>query len=378
MLRMKNNGLGLGLLAGLALLVGCREAPEQAKSPATPGDIRLNSTTVPGGAYTLGAPDGWDKTWTESAGWRAPSELKLAAPAEPWPGYVSITVLHFAGAERTPERYLFDQQGSLFGKGDGVGAGIKDASVAGRPARVFEMAIDRYPPLGMTGDKVPSRVRHVVVPASRSFFVLRYDAPESSAKKYQAIFDRVVESFAPADKDVPPAQDPIPAREYEVYAALFGVKAPGGLNAPQFFSSVPDCRLVAGPTMAIDKPLEPGWPGEDFGALEPAQVEDYKAKNQKEWPLTDRIMVPGLTVISPEELAARLKDSSVEEGNTFGLRGGIVSLSRVGFNSTGDLAVLRAAITTPGAMRARYLVLMKKREATWGLDEVAMEGLIYH
>jgi hypothetical protein len=177
------------------------------------------------------------------------------------------------------------------------------------------------------------------------------------------------------------APDPIAAREYEVLAALFGVRTPSGLDAPQFFNDVPECRLVAGSTMAVDRPNEPDWPGKEFGALAPDLIEDYLAKNEKAWPLTDRIMVPDLVVISPEELEARLRASSqdpaAEGESVLGLRGGYVTLSRVGFNSAGDLALLRTALAFPGAMRAEYLVLLKKQGPAWDLAKVAMEGLIY-
>ncbi len=372
MLRTRSVGLGLGLLAGLALSIGC---PSASQGP------RLESTTVPGGAYAIGIPAGWEQTWTEAPAGRGLSELQLSAPGEQWPGYVNITVLHFAETQRTPERYLFDHQRAASGREGDVRTGFKEIVVAGRGAKVFEEAIVRYPPAGMSGDKVPSLVRHVVVPASRGFFVLKYDAPEGSAQEYQPVFDRFVESFAPADGSQPLAQDPIGAREYEVLAALFGVRATSGPDAPQFFNDVPECRLVAGSTMAVDRPNEPGWPGEEFGALAPDLIEDYLAKNEKAWPLTDRIMVPDLVVISPEELEARLRASSqdpaAEGESVLRLRGGYVTLSRVGFNSAGDLALLRTALALPGAMRAEYLVLMKQQGRAWALAKVAMEGLIY-
>jgi len=308
--------------------------------------------------------------------------LQLAAPEEPWPGYVTITVFHFAESQRTPERYLFDQSRTPAGDPADIRTGVQEIVVAGRPAQWFEAAVDRYPPLGMSGDKVPGLVRHVIVPASRGFFVLRYDAPESASTTYLGTFDRVVGSFAPADMGEPVARDTIPAGEYEVYTALFGVKAPGGLDSPQFFESVPNSRLVAGRTMSAEKPANPEWPGDVFGPLDPGLIKDYQAKNETEWPLADRIMVPHLTVISPEELDARLKAAlrgpAGEEENVMGLRGGFVTLSRVGFNGAGDLALLSAAMTSPGAMRAQYLVLMEKRESGWGLGKVVMEGLIYH
>lgn len=175
------------------------------------------------------------------------------------------------------------------------------------------------------------------------------------------------------------AQDPISAREYEVMTALFAVKAPGGLDSPQFFDAVPDGRIVDGTTIALKDPKDRVWPVEGFGPVDKSLVEDYRAKNLKAWPIRGRIKVEGLIVLTPEELDARLKSAAEDpEGYHFGLSGGFVSLSRVGFNKAGDLALLSAAHTSPHAMRAQYLVLMKKTAAGWDLDKVMMEGLLYH
>lgn len=374
-------GLGLGLLWCLTVPAGSALAPEPAESPAATQDLRLKNTVAPGGAYTLGVPIQWELTWTKAPNGRGPSELKLTAPGEPWPEYVTITVLHFAEAHRTPERYLFDLLHAQSDRKDDARTTLKDVVAGGRPAKFLEAAANRYPPLGMAGDKVPSIIRHVIVPASQGFFVLRYDVPERLDPVHREMFDRAVESFAPGDRNIPVAQDQIPAGEYDVYAALFGVRPPSGLDAPQFFDGVLECRQVAGSTMTRDKPLDPGWPGKDFGVLDPGLVKDYLAKNWKVWQLTDRIMVPDLAVIPAEELEARLSagfrnPAGREEGADL-LREGVITLTRVGFNGTGDLALLGAALTYPGTMRARYIVLMKKREAAWDLVKVAMEGLMY-
>jgi hypothetical protein len=174
-------------------------------------------------------------------------------------------------------------------------------------------------------------------------------------------------------------RDPVADGEYEVYTALFAVKAPGGLNSPQFFSAVPEGRMVSGTTISLDDPEDRIWPVEGFGPIDKNLVKDYRAKNAKSWPIRGKIKVEYLVVLTPEELDARIKAAAEEPGgHPFGVSDGFVSLSRVGFNKTGDLALLSAAHTTPGSMRAQYLVLMKKGASGWGLDKVVMEGLIYH
>lgn len=175
------------------------------------------------------------------------------------------------------------------------------------------------------------------------------------------------------------SQDPIEAREYEVMAALFAVEAPGGLNSPQFFDAVPEGRIVSGTTIALKDPKDRIWPVEGFGPVDKDLVKDYRAKNLREWPIRGRIEVEGLVVLTPEELDARIRSTAEDpDGHHFGLSGGFVSLSRVGFNKAGDLALLSAAHTSPHAMRAQYLVLMKKTAAGWRLENVMMEDLLYH
>ncbi len=178
----------------------------------------------------------------------------------------------------------------------------------------------------------------------------------------------------------PAGKDPIPAAEYQVYAALFGVQGPSGPEAPQFFGDVPKCRLVAGPTLAVEKPLPDSWPGEGFPPRGSDIVRDYLAKNEKAWPLLGPIPVPDLTVLSPEELETRLSAIGLREGVDTGalrLSGGFLRLSRVGFNRAGSLALFSVAQTEPGTMRTQYIVLMKKNAGAWELEKVAMEGLIY-
>ncbi len=182
-------------------------------------------------------------------------------------------------------------------------------------------------------------------------------------------------------KDTGEATDHISAGEYDVYTGFFTARPPAGPDAPQFFDSVPGTRLVNGHTMTADKSLDPAWLGKVFGALDPSLLKDYLDKNRKVWKLTNRIKVRYLKVLSQEEMDARM---------SFGLRGeagkndekflpgeGFVTLSRVGFNSTGDTALLGVAITDPGAMRAGYVVLMQRKDGAWGFVKVVMEGLIY-
>lgn len=177
------------------------------------------------------------------------------------------------------------------------------------------------------------------------------------------------------------AKDPIAAREYEVYAALFAVEAPGGLNSPQFFDAVPDARMVSGTTLDLDDPKARIWPVEGFGPVDKALVKDYHTKNLKAWPIKGPIAVQGVVILTPEELDKRLKAAMEAPGETaghFGFSGTFLSLSRVGFNASGELALVSAAVTWPRAMRAQYLVLMKKTAEGWRLENVMMEDLLYH
>ena len=324
------------------------------------------------GAYTAHIPKAWKLTWSNAPNSSEPSELQLTAPGKPWPEHVTISVLHYAGAHRTSERYLFDIQHPTIGGKEDVYGAIAEVMVAGATAKTLDVSTNRYPPIGMAGDKVSSFIHYVVVPSRQGFFVLRYDAPEHLAITYRGIFDFLVESFAPADRKPPSSQDQIPAKEYDVYEALFNSQPPKASNIPEFFDSVLKCRLVGERTLSSQKPLSLAWLKKKFNALDPDLVKDYLAKNQKAWQLKDRIMVSNLQVLPSEELNNHLSASPIY------LNGGIVTLSRVGFNSAGNSALFSVTIVFPSELRASYIVFMQKNNRKWGLAKVEMESIIYN
>lgn len=166
----------------------------------------------------------------------------------------------------------------------------------------------------------------------------------------------------------------ISEREYALYAAL--LQAPLPKEAPQFFDSLADSRVLKGRSLAIGAPFGPDWPGKHFGEIDAGLLQDFRARNEKSWPLTDRIRVPHLKVISPEDWEARLADSRRNPSAAGRLEGGWLALSRVGFNREGTLALLGVELTDPGAMRARYAVLMQRKEGAWSIVKVGMETLI--
>jgi hypothetical protein len=381
MRRMKNAKLGLAILGLSGLIAACGGASERAPAAAEPGDAATTAFSAPGGGFSVEIPAGWESSWTKAPTWDSPSQLMLFVGGKAWIDYVAITVLHFENAARTAERYLYDQKQAFAGRTDATAA-ESVMKVAGRDSSVLEVRARRSSPLEATGEAVPAVVRHVVVPATRGYFVLRYDAPAGVDNAYRTTFDRVLGSFAPGDKGTPIPPDPVPYAEYQVYAALFASEAPGGIDSPQFFDAIPKGRLVEGATMALDKPLPAGWPGKDFGPLDPGMADDYRKKNASEWPLTDRILVPWLRVMPPDEISARLKEAAEDPTGDIhgwmGLDSSFITLSRVGFSAAGDRALLSAAFTSPGAMRAQYLIVMNKTAGTWRLERAAMEDLIYH
>ncbi len=374
--------LSLGFLCGVILPAGNGKAQEPAKPAEQMTEQPAAAYRAKDGAYTLTIPQDWESTWSNAANDRNPSELQLVAPGLSWPEHVLITVFHYASAYRTAERYLFDLQNPSFGGKDQIRSPVADTLVAGIPAKAIDVSANRHPLPGMTGETVPSFTRSVVVPARQGFFVLRLDSPQGVSAEYRVIFDRLVDSFSPADQNRGQAQQEIPAKEYEVYSAFFTARPPEVVEPAQLFSSAPECRLVNGQTLPLDKPAPPPWHGDGFSTLESSLIEDYNQKNQKTWQLTDRIMVPDLVVISTEELdarfsAGRLSPDGMDE-DAFLFRDGLVSLSRVGFNSEGDTAVLDVSLAYPRAMRARYLVIMRLQAGTWIIDRAVLKDFIYH
>lgn len=165
----------------------------------------------------------------------------------------------------------------------------------------------------------------------------------------------------------------ISAREVAVFAAL--LQAPPPKGAPQFFDTLADSRILKGRSLAFGAPFGPDWPGRNFGAVDAGLLQDFRARNQKAWPIPERIRLPHLKVISPEEWDARLSDAR-RNPSARRLDGGWLALSRVGFSRDGTLALIGVELTDPGAMRARYVVLMQGKEGAWAIVKVSMETLI--
>ena len=347
-------------------------------SPDKPATGALMSYAAKSGAYRVGIPEGWEATWSPAPNGTDASELQLAAPDQAWPNHVVISILHYASVHRTLQRYLFDIENPTIGGREDVRNPVSEARVAGLEAKSLDVATYRYPLLGTDGEKVAALRRHVVVPAGTGFFVFRFDAPKQLAAAYRVTFERVVASFVPQVPAATSAPDPIPDDEYEVLTAFFKSPPPKGSDVPEYFDATVAGRYLVGRTLAPRQARTATWPSTALGELGAELIEDYWEKNRKEWLLTDRILVPHLRVVSSEEvnaqLSAGLKGSGGSDRRLHG--GGIVYVSRIGFNRAKDAALFGVAVNYPRAMGARYLVLMQKQDGAWRLVRAAMESLI--
>lgn len=365
-----------GVECCLCLWAGYTVALTMLPPEAAPAAPSLQHYQAPSKAYSVAIPKGWGQNWSAATDSQMPSTLQLLAPRTAGPEYVSFSILHYASEQKTPQRYLFDLVNQ--GAGRQVSRQQGDKMVAGVLAKTLEITKSRYSLLGMGGDAVPSVIRHVVIPARKGFFVLRYDAPRHAVDDYHHLFDRMVESFRPAAQtNNAMVSEQISADEYAVYTAFFKLKPQGGPEMPQFFYSVPKSRRVDGHTMVPKSPLNPSGLEKIFGKMPSGLIADYQHKNQQPWLLSDKILVPYLQVMPPEE-PGTYSSASTREDELNRIDRGIATLSRVGFSPAGDIALFSVSLYEPRAMLTRYLVLMHKKDGGWDFSKAAMESFIHH
>jgi hypothetical protein len=129
----------------------------------------------------------------------------------------TISLYHYSGegAFVTPNAYIRAQLGSPVRVDAEQGRGTSAVQVAGRQATAFRMRtfelVSGPPARPIAGGENDPRVyeiapvakkvimeeQHIVLPASKGYFVLHYRAPEAVAERYRPIFEQVVATFEP-------------------------------------------------------------------------------------------------------------------------------------------------------------------------------------
>jgi hypothetical protein len=163
-------------------------------------------------------------------------------------------------------------------------------------------------------------------------------------------------------------------KDYAVYTSFFASEQLPAIEIPQFFRYAVEARKVYENTIIAKaiKSEELTELGKTFGEEFNSLYKDYKKNNTTEFVVKERIKVPDLTIQTKAEKEKSLSGMLVEVPSH--LTGEYVSLSRAGFNKTGDTAFFQ--ITWNGSAVTNYYVMMRKQDNKWVIKMVEMENMI--
>ena len=156
-----------------------------------------------GNFFTVMIPQGWGKDEDITLG-RAAREygVSLIGPRGMKGTPVMITVLYYGDGKvthgwiKSAEDFINlnskPYRGQLL-EGEEYGE-VREITIAGRKAKKFDNKIFE----SVSGSKkILIFYRFVVVPAAIGFYKLQYEAPSDLTKKYESVFDKVINSFNP-------------------------------------------------------------------------------------------------------------------------------------------------------------------------------------
>ena len=167
------------------------------------------------------------------------------------------------------------------------------------------------------------------------------------------------------------AQNASEAEEYAVYDYLIG---PGDANRTLV--------VIYENTTSRSKESNRSDLLKDMPSLEQRTIDDYKAKNSKAYPLRNSFKFEGKYVIVNESeiyevFSVNQKTETGDDWEEFYGRcpnsPGILSYSRVGFNSNLNQALVEEGYDFPGMLAGRgYLLLLEKSNGTWNVTSSMM------
>ena len=164
-------------------------------------------------------------------------------------------------------------------------------------------------------------------------------------------------------------QATVTADEYDVYSALIQSVYIGATQPKQIvITPVHDDRHFFGQAVGA---MESQW--SDLGDA----VDDFKAKNRTSSVLERRftISVP-YAIVSEQEMASIFSTTVVRDWKKFYAKypdaKAFLALSRVGFNQEKDTAVLYTEYQRGPTGGEGYVVLMKKTDGRWTVDQNSM------
>jgi len=211
------SGQRRGAWLGLSLLWVAQLACVTATPGTTPEVNRVGKYTSTDQSFTCEIPEGWGRAEAgHPYGDLTPIfGVRLTGPMGQERVAITISVLHYSGEGlfHTPDDFIRRQLNSMVRTDHDQETPIITTTVAGRPARAFQIKTFKLvflpnperPPMreGVMYEWVPPHnqvglmERYLVLPASKGYFVLGYSAPEQMFEEHRELFERTVGSFQP-------------------------------------------------------------------------------------------------------------------------------------------------------------------------------------
>jgi len=180
-------------------------------------DVTYEKYTAPEGVFRVAIPRNWEKKESGHpyGDLTRISGIRLTGPKNKAGAATTISVLHYSGEKVfvTPDAFIRSQLNSMARVDYDREAVIHDVSLAGRPARQFQIKVSeliylpmrKWPPQkeGRVYEIVPPYIQVtmireiIVIPMQAGYCVLSYNSPEDVAKPYRGVFEKVAGSFEP-------------------------------------------------------------------------------------------------------------------------------------------------------------------------------------
>lgn len=190
----------------LALLPALACGPDTAKEAAKPMQPGFKEYTCDGAFFKAQLPSAWQKTENVTTGRQAREYgADFTGPSNQDGAYTRISLIYYGPdhARMTFKKYLdlnslpdplLPIAGETFGP-------VQDVKLAGRAAKSFDRkTFDFIPPYAVRQKKVPVYERKVLLPGEKGgFYALTLHAPADISKEIAPVFEKVLDSFSPAD-----------------------------------------------------------------------------------------------------------------------------------------------------------------------------------
>jgi hypothetical protein len=161
--------------------------------------------------------------------------------------------------------------------------------------------------------------------------------------------------------------DPI-SEEDQVYAALVAAKFPGGMLVIMDHTQTDISGLASPETYQYTK--------DSLSNLSEETFADFKVRNDASYPLRANMQLGGSYLLFSEQDRQELFKINQSGWDVFYNRypdaPGILTLSRVGFNSTQDQALVYMGIMSHWLAGSGNYILLKKVDGAWVIDQQVM------